>query len=93
MEILKTKTNELHSIQKNKYKKFISPIFFLGRMKRNNMSNFNYLSFKKLNNKKNKSDLENIRQENDKYLKIMKNDIQNLNKINLENQNIFSSHT
>lgn len=89
LNVLKTKTNELNTIKKRKYKNYLSPIFFLGKNKANYLNNIKYTSYGKLSNGKTKKDFKTINQENEKYLKIMGNDINTLNEINNENKDII----
>ena len=89
LNVLKTKTNELNIIKKRKYKNYLSPIFFLGKNKANYLNNIKYTSYRKLSNGKEKKDFKTINQENEKYLKIMGNDINTLNEINNENKDII----
>ena len=92
LNIIKTKTNELNSI-KQKSKCYLSPILFLGKYRENFMHNINYISYRKFLKDKNNKNLKNIHEENHKYLKLMGNDIHNLNKINNENKYIIDSKT
>ena len=91
LHILKTKTEELNTIKKRKYKNYLSPIFFLGKNRANYLNNIKYTSFNKLqlNKVKIKKDFKTINQENEKYLKIMGNDINTLSQINNENKDII----
>jgi len=91
LKILKEKTFELEALKHKKYKKYTSPIFFLGKNKAKHLSYFQYLSFRNLNNDKSKDYNKTDNMENKNYLKIMGNDIKKLCKINEENKNIFSS--
>ena len=92
--ILKTKTDELNTIKQRKYKNYLSPIFFLGKNRANYLNNIKYTSFSKLQliNAKTKRDFKTINQENEKYLKIMGNDINTLSQINNENKNILGKY-
>ena len=89
--ILKTKTDELNTIKQRKYKNYLSPIFFLGKNRANYLNNIKYTSFSKLQliNAKAKKDFKTINQENEKFLKIMGNDINTLSQINNENKDIL----
>ena len=92
LEILKNKTNELNFIKNKKYKNYLSPIFFLGKNRAKYLNNIKYISYNKLNNGKSFKGLKNISEDNQKYLKIMGNDVHILNKINNENKDIIESH-
>jgi hypothetical protein len=91
LKILKQKTFELDSLKHKKFKKYSSPIFFLGKNKAKHLSYFQYISFRNLNHDKSKDNNKNDNKENQNYLKIMGKDIKKLCKINEENKNIFSS--
>lgn len=90
LKILKQKTFELDALKHKKYKKYSSPIFFLGKNKSKYLSYFQYMSFRNLNNDKSKDKNKDDNKENQNYLKIMGNDIKKLCKINEENKNIIS---
>jgi len=92
LEILKNKTNELNFIKNKKYKNYLSPIFFLGKNRAKYLNNIKYISYNKLNNGKSFKGFKNISEDNQKYLKIMGNDVHTLNKINNENKDIIESH-
>ena len=89
LKILKQKTFELDALQNKRFKKYSTPIFFLGKNKAKNLSYFQYMSFRNLNNNKSKDNNKNGNKENQNYLKIMGNDIKKLYKINEENKNII----
>lgn len=91
LKILKQKTFELDALQNKRFKKYSTPIFFLGKNKAKNLSYFQYMSFRNLNNNKSKDNNKNGNKENQNYLKIMGNDIKKLYKINEENKNIISA--
>ena len=92
LDILKNKTNELNYIKNRKYKNYLSPIFFLGKNRDKYVNNIKYISYNKLNNGKSFKSLKNISEDNQKYLKIMGNDVHKLNEINNENKDIIESH-
>lgn len=91
LKILKQKTFELDALKHKRFKKYSSPIFFLGKNKAKHLSYFQFMSFRNLNNNKSKNNNKNDNKENQNYLKIMGNDIKKLCKINEENKNIISS--
>ena len=90
LDILKTKTNELNYIKHKKYKKYLSPIFFLGKNRAKYLNTIKYKSYNKLNRGKSFKVFKNISEDNQKYLKIMGNNIHTLNEINNENKDIIN---
>ena len=91
LDILKTKTNELNYIKHKKYKKYLSPIFFLGKNRAKYLNTIKYKSYNKLNRGKSFKVFKNISEDNQKYLKIMGNNIHTLNEINNGNKDIINS--
>ena len=91
LEILKTKTNELNYIKHKNYKKYLSPLFFLGKNRAKYLNTIKYKSYNKLNRGKSFKVFKNISEDNQKYLKIMGNNIHTLNEINNGNKDIINS--
>lgn len=91
LKILKQKTFELEALKHKKYKKYLSPIFFIGKNRSKDLSYLQYMSYKNLNHDITKSNNNDANKENKNYLKIMGKDIKKLCKINEENKNIIGS--
>lgn len=87
LSLLKRKTMELNSLKQKKYKSNLSPILFLGKNKSTDLYNIKYFDYKKMSNSKIK-DFKIRNDENEKYLKIMDNNINELYQINNEHYNI-----
>jgi hypothetical protein len=87
LSLLKRKTIELNALKQKRYKTYLSPLLFLGKNKSTDLYNLRSLDYKKISNNKIK-DFKIRNDENEKYLKIMDNNINELYKINNENYNI-----
>jgi len=87
VDIIKKKTNELNILKAKKYKSYLSPIFFLGKTNDKFIQNISYASHKKFRKEKEDQNINNIKLENNKYLKIMGKDLNDLHEINKENNN------
>jgi hypothetical protein len=77
LSLLKRKTIELNALKQKRYKTYLSPLLFLGKNKSTDLYNINKIKYFKIRN-----------DENEKYLKKMDNNINELYKINNENYNI-----
>ena len=81
ISLLKRKTIELNSLKPKKNKNFLSPLLFIGKNKSTDLYNIKPIDYKKMNKTKIK-DFKIRNDENEKYLKIMDNSINELYKIN-----------
>lgn len=87
---IKKKTDELNKIKLKRKKNYLSPIFFLGKTNDKFIHHISYASHEKLKIEKNDKDINNIKKENIKFLKIMGKDVNELHEINSNNKNIMS---
>ena len=87
IDIIKKKTNELNILKSRRYKSYLSPIFFLGKTNDKFIHNISYASHKKFRKEKEDPNINNIKKDNIKYLKIMGKDLNDLHEINKDYNN------
>lgn len=86
LSLLKRKTIELNSLKQKRYKNYLSPLLFIGKNKSTDLYNIKCIDYRKMSNNKIK-DFKIRNDENEKYLKMMDNNINELYKINKQNYN------
>ena len=91
IDIFREKADELRTLKQKKHIKYLSPIFFLGKNKDKYkyIDNISYASHQKLKKDNIGKDINDIKKENIRYLKIMGKGINDLHEVNLENKDII----
>lgn len=91
IDIFREKADELRTLKQKKHIKYLSPIFFLGKTKDKHkyIDNISYASHQKLKKDNIGKDINDIKKENIRYLKIMGKGINDLHEVNLENKDII----
>lgn len=90
IKLIKEKTEQLNSLKSKKYTNYLSPIFFLGKTRDKYLHNISYASHKKFRKQKKEQNINDIKKENIKYLKLIGNEINELHEINKDNKKIIT---
>ena len=86
---IKEKTDQLRTLKSKRFKNYLSPIFFLGKTKDKYIQKISYASHNKIKKENKAQSINNIKQENIRFLNILGKDVNDLQDINKENKDII----